>query len=96
MRRVVPLPFPEEPLVRSSTDLGAAIRAARTRAMLTRADAALSLGISLDALADLERGKPSVSLGTALAAATALGVSVFIAPAEHRDRVRSSIESIRR
>jgi transcriptional regulator with XRE-family HTH domain len=94
MRRVVPLPFPAEPLIRDAAALGAAIRSTRTRARLTRADAALSLGISVDALADLERGKPTVALGTALAAATALGVSLFITPAEQRDRVRSLIKSI--
>lgn len=94
MRRVVPTLFPADPLARDALALGAAIRAARTRARLTRAQAALSLGISADTLADLERGKPTVALGTALAAATALGVGVFIAPAEQRERVRSLIRSL--
>ena len=94
MRRVVPLPFPADPLTRDAPALGAAIRAARTRARLTRADAALSLGIAADTLADLERGKPTVALGTALAVATALGISVFIAPADQRERVRSLIKSL--
>jgi DNA-binding XRE family transcriptional regulator len=94
MRRVIPLPFPSEPLIRGSLSLGAAIRAARTQTLLTRAAAALSLGISIDTLADLERGKPTVAMGTAIAVAAALGVGLFVTAAEKREPVRPLIRSL--
>jgi transcriptional regulator with XRE-family HTH domain len=95
MKRVVPRDFPADPLVRGSADLGAALRSARTRSGLTLADTALSLGIAKQTLNDLERGKPTVALGTALHVAAELGVSLFMAPAEVRERVRDAVRTAR-
>jgi transcriptional regulator with XRE-family HTH domain len=94
MRRIVEQPFPQDPLLREPSDLAAAIRAARTRAGLTLVDAAASLGIAKQTLNDLERGKPTVALGTALRVATELGVSLFMAPADLRERVRDAVRAV--
>ncbi len=91
MKRVTPTPFPSDPLVREPGQLGEAIRAARTSAALSRVEAAAALGISKQTLTDLERGKPTVAVGTALRVAHELGVSIFIAPAQHRERVRRAV-----
>jgi len=66
MRTVTPKPFPTELELRSAKQLGIAVRAARTQARLTLADAALTLGVAKQTLSDLELGKPSVGLGLAL------------------------------
>ncbi len=95
MRRVVPAAFPADPLLREPAEFGAALRAARTRSGLTLVDAALSLGISKQTLHDLERGKPTVAIGTALRVAAQLGVSLFMAPAEVRERVRDAVRAAR-
>jgi len=96
MKRVLPRPFPAEPWVREAADLGQAIRAARTSTGLTAESAALSLGIARTTLLDLEKGAPTVSLGTALRVAAELGVTVFITEAVHRERVRRLIDEARR
>jgi transcriptional regulator with XRE-family HTH domain len=91
----MPLPFPTEPLLQEPAEFGAAIRAARTRAGLTLVDAALSLGMTKQTLGDLERGKPTVAFGTALRVASQLGVSLFMAPSEIRERVRDAVQAAR-
>jgi transcriptional regulator with XRE-family HTH domain len=91
MRKVVPIPFPSEPLVADSAVFGRAVRAARTSAGMTLADAAVTLGVSKQTLADLETAKASVGLGTALRIAHELGVAVFVAPSGEREVVRRAI-----
>jgi len=91
MRKVVPTPFPSEPLVADSVVFGRAIRAARTNAGMTLADAAVTLGVSKQTLADLETAKASVGLGIALRIARELGVAVFVAPSSEREVVRRAI-----
>ncbi len=93
MKRVVPLPFPAEPTVHGPADLGAALRAARTRAGLSLVEAALSLGLTKQTLHDLERGKATVAIGTVLRVASQLGVSLFMAPSEIRERVRDAVRA---
>jgi transcriptional regulator with XRE-family HTH domain len=78
-------------MVREPEQLGRAIRAARTAAALSQVEAAAALGISKQTLADLESGKPTVAVGTALRVANELGVSLFMAPARHRERVRRAV-----
>lgn len=91
MKRVVPKPFPLDPVIRDSAALGQAVRAARTATELTLVEAAIALGISRQTLADLESGKPTVAVGTALRVANELGVSLFMAPAQHRERIRRAV-----
>jgi len=91
MKRVTPKPFPSDPLVREPRQLGQAIRAARTAAALSQVEAAAALGISKQTLTDLESGKDTVSIGTALRVANELGVSLFIAPAQNRERIRRAV-----
>ncbi|QEI07679.1 helix-turn-helix transcriptional regulator [Pigmentiphaga aceris] len=95
MRRVVPLPFPSDPLVQNAADFGAAIRAARTASSMTIADAALLVGVSKQTLADLETARASVGLATAINVARAFGVGVFIAAPEDREIVRRQLLSER-
>ena len=86
MRRVLPLPFPEDPLVSGSLDLGAHIRAARTQSGLTLEEAAMSVGVSKQTMHSIETGTGTVSLELVLLAAKALGVALFAQPAQHSDR----------
>jgi DNA-binding XRE family transcriptional regulator len=88
MRTVTPKPFPSDPELRSTEQLGVAVRAARTQAGMTLADAALTLGVAKQTLSDLEHGKPSVGLGLALEIAAGLGVALFIVPASAREQTR--------
>jgi transcriptional regulator with XRE-family HTH domain len=88
MRTVTPKPFPSDPELRSTKQLGIAVRAARTQAGMTLADAALTLCVAKQTLSDLELGKPSVGLGLALEIATGLGVALFIVPASAREQTR--------
>ena len=95
MRRVVVQPFPTDPLVVDAAALGAAIRAARSQAGMTLVDAALSLGLAKQTLADLETAKGSVGLETALRAARELGVALFAVPTADREPVRRAIQKAR-
>jgi transcriptional regulator with XRE-family HTH domain len=88
MRRVVPLPFPVEPVINSARELGCFVRAARTQSGLTLENAALATGISKQTLQDLETGKPTVSLGLTLRVAQELGVALFAQPAQDKERSR--------
>ena len=88
MKKVIPTPFPPDPLVRDIAVLGAAIRSARTAAGLRLIDAAALIGVARQTLNDLENGKPTVSIGNALKIADGLGVALFCAPAAERERVR--------
>lgn len=94
MKRVKPKPFPTQTLVRSPTDLGAAIRASRTSAGLKLEDAAETLGITAKTLAAIETGKPGVRLDNLLHAALGLGVDLYIAPRSRRDRVMRRLASL--
>lgn len=79
MRKVVPEPFPD-PMVRDAVAFGRAVRAARTSAGISLEAAAEALGVSKATLGDLEGGKGTVALGTALRVARDLGVAVFVTP----------------
>lgn len=76
MRRVVPLPFPEDPTISSPAQLGTVLRAARTQSTLSLEDLALTLGIAKQTLQDLERGTGTVSLSIAFAALAGLGIAL--------------------
>ncbi|MDP1613801.1 MAG: helix-turn-helix transcriptional regulator [Sulfuritalea sp.] len=88
MRRVVPVSFPDDPLVADTQMFGRAVRAARTQSGLTLEDAALAVGVAKQTLQHLETGKPSVGLGLALKIAQAMGVALFALPAADKERGR--------
>ena len=94
MRTVTPKPFPSDLELRSAKQLGIAVRAARTQARLTLADAALTLGVAKQTLSDLELGKPSVGIGLALEIAAGLGVALFMVPASAREQTRMRLMNI--
>lgn len=94
MRTVTQKPFPSDLELRSAKHLGIAVRAARTQAGLTLADAALTLGVAKQTLSNLELGKPSVGLGLALEIAAGLGVALFMVPASAREQTRMRLMNI--
>lgn len=94
MRTVTPKPFPSDLELCSAKQLGIAVRAARTQAGLTLADAALTLGVAKQTLSNLELGKPSVGLGLALDIAAGLGVALFMVPASAREQTRMRLKDI--
>ena len=93
MKRVVPTPFPADPLVSDAAVLGAAIRSARTGAGMTIDQAAASIGISKQTLSDLETSGATVGLGIALRVARELGVALFVARPGEREVIRRAIPS---
>ena len=95
VRRVVPQPFPEDPVVGSIADFGAAVRAARTSCGLTLEQAAMTIGVAKQTLQDLERGTASVRLELALRIARELGVAVFATPATEREQAARLLRSLR-
>ncbi len=95
MRTVTPKSFPPDPELRNPQQLGAAIRAARTQAGLTLADAALTLGVAKQTLSDLERGKSTVGLGMALQIASGLGVALFMTPASKREQSKMKLAELK-
>lgn len=94
MRRVTPVSPAADPLVPDAAAFGAAVRAARTAAGLSIADAAALLGIAKQTLSDLETARASVGLATALAAARELGVAVFALPAAEREPARRALRAL--
>jgi transcriptional regulator with XRE-family HTH domain len=82
-------------MLKDAAAFGAAIRATRTAAGMTLADAAMTLGISKQTLSDLEKATASVGLSIALHVARELGIAVFFAPAADRDPVRRMIINAR-
>lgn len=92
MRRVVPTPFPSDPLVLDAASFGAAVRAGRTNAGMTLAEAAVTVGVAKQTLSDLETAKGSVGVATALRIARELGVAIFAVPAAEREPVRRAIQ----
>lgn len=66
--------------ISSARDLGAAIRLARTTMGLRQAEAALLCGVGVRFLSDLENGKPTVRIGTALKVINGLGLALTLGP----------------
>jgi HTH-type transcriptional regulator / antitoxin HipB len=61
-------------ILRDSTEFGAAIREQRRARGLSQESVALSAGVGLRFVHDLERGKETVELGRALRVAAAVGL----------------------
>lgn len=94
MRRVVAHPFPTNPELSNPKQLGDAVRAARTKTGLTLADAAMSLGVAKQTLADVEAGKPTVGLSMAMTIAIGLGVAFMMVPAEKREQAKIRLSGL--
>lgn len=94
MKRVVPTPFPVDPYIESPAVLGAAIRSARTQAGIRLEDAAMTIGVSLQTLVDIEAGKPGVSIGKILQVSQGLGVSLFVIPQSQREIARRRLSDL--
>lgn len=95
MKRVVPTSFPSDPFLDSPMTLGSAIRSARTQAGIRLEDAAMTIGVSLQTLVDIEAGKPGVSIGKILQVANGLGVSLFVIPQSQREIARRRLTDLR-
>lgn len=94
MKRVVPTSFPSDPFLDSPITLGSAIRSARTQAGIRLEDAAMTIGVSLQTLVDIEAGKPGVSIGKILQVANGLGVSLFVIPQSQREIARRRLTDL--
>ena len=90
MRKVVSTKFPS-PQVTNPVIFGAAIRAARTQSGLSIADAAMTIGVAKQTLADLERGLGTVNIELALKIAREVGVGLFAVPASHSRAVANVV-----
>ena len=66
--------------VRSSTDLGAVIRAERRRQGMTQAELAGLADVGVTFLSQLENGKGSAEVGKVLQVLTMLGIDVLVEP----------------
>ncbi|MFG6415178.1 helix-turn-helix domain-containing protein [Roseateles sp. DC23W] len=95
MRKVKPEPFPD-PLIRDAGAFGQAVRAARTGAGISLEAAAQALSISKATLSDLEGGKGTVALGTALRVARDLGAVVFAAPLAVHFEAATALQGLRK
>lgn len=95
MRKVKPEPFPD-PLIRDAAAFGQAVRAARTGARISLEAAAQALGISKATLSDLEGGKGTVALGTALRVARDLGAAVFTTPLAVHFEAATALQGLRK
>ena len=67
-------------LIRSTSDLGAAVRSRRKQLGYTQAFLASYAGVSSSFLSDLENGKPTAELGKALYIANILGLDLRLEP----------------
>ena len=80
-------PDPEPVLnVKTTDDVGKAVRSARKLAKTDQVTAAGLAGVGVRFLSDLERGKPTIRLGLALQVLHRLGLEVWIAPRGWRPR----------
>lgn len=68
--------------IKSSNDIGRAVRKKRKEDGLTLADASALCGVGYRFLSDLENGKPTVQLGKTLQVIAGLGLEVRIDPKE--------------
>ncbi|MFD4433765.1 helix-turn-helix transcriptional regulator [Nocardia sp. NPDC058497] len=61
-------------------EIGAGIRAERRRHQLTQEQLAEIAGTSTRTIRDIEHGRGSTSIGTVAAVASALGITLVVAP----------------
>ena len=65
--------------IRTSNEIGAAIRTERKRQGLTQTDLADLCGVSLTFISNLENGKPTAELAKTLTVLVTLGLDVHLA-----------------
>lgn len=94
MRKVTAEPFPD-PLVRDAIAFGQAVRAARTGAGISLEAAAEALGLSKATMGDLENGKGTVAIGTAIRVARDLGVALLVAPQAQHFEAATALQVLR-
>ena len=92
MKKVTKTNAPDNPRITNAETLGQFIRAHRTAAGLTIEEASLIVGIAKQTFADLERGKPTVSLGIVLRVAAEMGLGLFVAEKHHAKAVSDFIQ----
>ena len=66
-------------IIRTTEQLGAAIRTRRKQLNITQKDLALTCGTGLRFIIDLEKGKPTCHIGKMLAVLQALGMPIEVA-----------------
>lgn len=64
--------------IQNTTQLGAAVRAARKQLQATQKELAMTSGTGLRFLIDLERGKPTCQIGKILHVLQALGLRITL------------------
>lgn len=64
--------------IRTSSEIGAAIRTERRQQGLTQTELADLCGVSLSFVSNLENGKPTAELAKALTVSTTLGLDLFL------------------
>jgi len=94
MRKVVSESFPD-PMILDALAFGQAVRAARTSAGISLEAAAEALSISKATLGNLEGGRGTVALGTALRVARELGASVFVTPLAASFEAGAALQALR-
>ena len=62
--------------IRTTEQLGVAIRQRRKQLQITQRDLAMTCGTGLRFIVDLERGKPTCHIGKALAVLRSLGLAI--------------------
>lgn len=92
-RKIIPIPFPDSPIVDSAEAFGAFIRSLRTQQQLRIDDAAALCGVSVQLLSDLENGRRSVGLDKALAVARQLGLVLLAVPKSEQPQALAAIKS---
>lgn len=65
--------------IKTTRQLGTAIRARRRHLRITQKELAMTCGTGLRFIVDLEKGKPTCQMGKALEVILALGLSVEVA-----------------
>lgn len=94
MKRVVSRPYPTDPHIGNLQQLGQWVKAARTQAGLRLQDAALVLKVSVQTLADIEAGRPSVTVGKLFAVTQGLGIDLFALPRGRRELARRELAEL--
>jgi y4mF family transcriptional regulator len=71
----------EKMKIRTTAQLGTAIRARRKQLHITQRELAMTCGTGLRFIVDLEKGKPTCHIGKALDVLRSLGLAIEIGPA---------------
>jgi y4mF family transcriptional regulator len=69
--------------IRTTTQLGAAIRTRRKQLRITQSELAMTSGTGLRFIVDLEKGKPTCQIGKMLNVLQSLGLAIETAPLGH-------------